>query len=86
MDVKNKTPRINGHSIEWGKSTWDPKEKSIRNRYDNTTTGRFNKSGSGEIPWDDFKNMIKESIQQDEFNNNELSEILTDISNKIKTL
>ena len=86
MDVKNKTQKINGHSIEWGNSTWNSNEKSVRNRYDNTTTGKFNKSGSGEIPWEDFKQMIKESIKKNEFDNSELSEILNEISDKLKTL
>lgn len=86
MDVKSKTKRNNGHSIEWGNSTWDENEKSIRNRYDNTETGRFNKSGSGEIPWNDFKQMISESIKGNEFSNAELAEILKNISTKLGTL
>ena len=86
MEVKDSTPKSGGHKIEWGKATWNNSEKSIRNRYDNTTTGKFNKTGSSEIPWEDFKMMIKESIARGELNNIELGEILNDISTKLKTL
>lgn len=86
MNVKNKLKITDAHSIEWGNATWNNNEKSIRNRYDNIQTNKFNKSGSSEIPWNDFKEMIQESIKQDEFNNSELSEILNQISNKLKTL
>ena len=85
MDVKEKTPVVNNHSIEWGDATWDSNEKSIRNRY-NTSEGKFNKAGSGEIPWEDFKLMISESIQRGHFSNKELSDILKDISEKLKTM
>ena len=84
MKVKENTKPLNGHSIEWGDATWNDSEKSIRNRYDNVTTGKFNKSGSGEIPWEDFKLMIKESIKRDKFNNQELGEILDEISTNLK--
>lgn len=86
MDVKENTTKSSGHSIEWGGATWNNREKSIRNRYDNVSTGKFNKSGSGEIPWEDFKLMIKESISRGQLNNAELGEILDDISTKLKTL
>lgn len=69
-----------GHSIEWGEATWDSDDFSIRNRYDNVSTGRFNKAGSSEIPWDDFRLMIKQSILRRHLNNNDLAEILRDIA------
>ena len=69
-----------GHSIEWGDSTWDINKKSIRNRYDNIQTGKFNKAGSGEIPWDDFKLMIQTSIEQNKFTNAELIDFLKKIA------
>lgn len=85
MNVKEKTPVNNNHSIEWGEATWNSNDKSIRNRYD-TNSGKFNKAGSGEIPWDDFKLMISESIKRGQFTNSELSTILDDISGKLKNL
>lgn len=87
MNVKEKTAVNinNNHSIEWGDATWDGNDKSIRNRYD-TSSGRFNKAGSGEIPWEDFKSMISESIKRGQLTNSEMSNILTDISDKLKTL
>ncbi len=80
MDVKDKFINTSSHSIEWGNATWDDAEFSIRNRYDNATTGKFNKAGSGEIPWEDFKLMIKQSILKKQLDNSELAEILKDIS------
>tara|TARA_Y100000780_G_scaffold209671_1_gene207383 strand:- start:355 stop:615 length:261 start_codon:yes stop_codon:yes gene_type:complete len=86
MEVKESTSKNGGHSVEWGNATWNNSEKSIRNRYDNVSTGKFNKSGSGEIPWEDFKIMIKESISRGQFDNSELGEILDEISTKLKKL
>lgn len=88
MKVKESTLKSDGHSIEWGNPTWDEAndaDKSIRNRYD-TPAGKFNKSASGEIPWEDFKMMIKESIHRGQLNNSEIGEILDVISAKMKTL
>ncbi|HOZ30611.1 MAG TPA: hypothetical protein PLL66_06805 [Bacteroidales bacterium] len=82
VDKKYQNPNDVNHSIEWGESTWDENCFSIRNRY-NLESGKFNKAGSGEIPWNDFKTMIKESIEKNIFTNAELSEILNSISEKI---
>ncbi len=71
------------HSIEWGEATWNSSDFSIRNRYDNNTTGKFNKSGSSEIPWDDFKLMIFQSIERKHFTNKDLADILRKISDVI---
>ena len=78
LDDNNK----NNHSIEWGVSTWNQTEFSIRNRY-NTSNGKFNKSGSSEIPWDDFNLMILESIERKHFSKKELASILYKIADNI---
>ena len=83
MDVLDVFHDYNGHSIEWGNATWDPADSSIRNRYDDVVTGRFNKAGSSEVPWDDFKLMLKQSIIKKKFNNAELADVLRDIANVI---
>lgn len=80
MEVTDKTIIGSGHSLEWGKATWDKADFSIRNRYDNTTTGRFNKTGSSEVPWADFKLMIKQSILKKQLSPSDLAEILKDIA------
>jgi hypothetical protein len=82
MNVNDKIQISSNHSIEWGESTWDRDDFSIRNRY-NTDAGKFNQAGSSELPWHDFLLMIKESIGRDKFSNTELSQILTEIANKI---
>lgn len=83
MNVKDKFVNTPEHSIEWGEATWNSSEFSIRNRYDNSTTGKFNKAGSGEIPWEDFKLMIIQSIEKKHFTNKDLSVILRKISDVI---
>jgi hypothetical protein len=84
MKVKDKTKISETHSIEWGYATWDNNSISIRNRYDSIETGKFNKAGSSEIPWNDFKLMIEQSILKKKLNNQELSEILKCIADTIK--
>jgi hypothetical protein len=83
MKVNDKITTSEIHSIEWGKSTWNSKSESIRNRYDNAEGDKFNYAASAEIPWEDFKLMIKGSIERDHFNNEELSELLNEISLKL---
>ncbi len=73
------------HSIEWGKSTWDENEYSIRNRF-NTEEGRFNKIASSEIPWFDFNLMILESIKRNRFSKEEICEISNQITEYFKKL
>jgi hypothetical protein len=82
MDVKYKKlfPDIQNYSIEWGYSTWsedeleENKDWSIRNRYEKSGGG-FNVRGSSEIPWEDFKKLIKESVNENQFSNKELRTI-----------
>ncbi|MBL7725417.1 MAG: hypothetical protein JNK27_14815 [Chitinophagaceae bacterium] len=77
-----------GYSIEWGYATWsrdeEPENKdwSIRNRYTNES-GRFNYAGSSEVPWEDFKRMIVESIKRGQFDQQELAEILSEIATSL---
>jgi hypothetical protein len=83
MNVKDKYHNSPSHSIEWGEATWDSTDVSIRNRKDNPTTGRFNQAGSSEVPWEDFKIMIHQSILKKKFTNAQLAQILNDISKVI---
>lgn len=80
MKATDKFINTPNHSIEWGNATWDLTHFSIRNRYDSSTTRRFNKTNSSEISWEDFKLMIKQSILRKKLSNAELSEILKDIA------
>lgn len=84
MDVKDRVQDSEGHSIEWGAATWNPNDLSIRNRYDNVDSGKFNRSGSGEIPWKDFNLMINHSISRGKFSKEELAEILVSIAANLK--
>jgi len=86
MNVTDKITTSKIHSIEWGDATWDAKDVSIRNRYDNASGGKFNYAGSAELPWEDCKIMIAESIKRSHFSNSELGEIMDEISTKLKTL
>ncbi|KAF2519518.1 hypothetical protein E0W68_03995 [Flavobacterium salilacus subsp. salilacus] len=83
MNPKDTFKDNSSHSIEWGEATWDNSEFSIRNRYDNPKTGKFNYAGSAEIPWEDFKMMIEQSITRGHFTEPELIEILKEIAKKL---
>jgi hypothetical protein len=83
MNVKDKFIENPEHSIEWGISIWDSAVISIRNRYDNPITKKFNKQGSSEISWEDFKLMVKHSILKRQLTSSELADILRDISSVI---
>ena len=83
MNVNDRLVNNEAHSIEWGDATWDEDDFSIRNRYDNVETGRFNKAGSSEVPWEDFNLMVNQSIVRGHFTNAQISEILTSIANRL---
>ena len=84
MDVKDKFEGSGGHSIEWGQATWNSNDFSVRNRYDNSESGRFNKFGSSEIPWTDFNLMINQSLVKGKFSKSELADILTSIATSLQ--
>lgn len=54
-------------------------EKSIRNRFNNSINGRFNKFGSSEINWNNFNEMIIQSIRNNEFSKEEIIRIKNEI-------
>jgi hypothetical protein len=91
MEVKDKVTFEDhkGYSIEWGNATWtekleaSKKSKSIRNRY-TKEDGGFNVRGSSEVPWEDFKMMIEESIKRGHFSTEDLADILSTISDTLR--
>lgn len=52
------------HSIEFGRSTWNPNEISARNRYD-TTRGNFLPHSSSELPLRDVVTLVREVLDRD---------------------
>jgi hypothetical protein len=83
MKVTDDYKHTNEHSIEWGNATWDISDFSVRNRYDNAKNGKFYRAGSGEIPWEEFKLMIKQSILKKQFTKAEMADILADTAKSI---
>ncbi len=57
MDVTNSIEISDGHTIEWGRSTWDHEAVSIRNRY-RTATGGFSPRSSSELPIQDLEHLV----------------------------
>ena len=53
MQVLGSKKIDNGYSIEWGNSTWDARERSIRNRYE-----PFSPHSSSELPIGDLEHLI----------------------------
>jgi hypothetical protein len=54
----------NGHRIEFGRSTWNLDEWSVRNRYP-TRNGGFSPRSSSEIPLRDIQLIVAALAEQD---------------------
>jgi len=64
MKVEDKVDLGNGHFIEFGWSSWNETERSVRNRYP-TSTGGFSLRSSSEVSLQDFEHMIREIARRD---------------------
>jgi len=64
MDVEAKHIVGKGHSIEFDNSTWDKKQKSVRNRY-TTAKGGFSPHSSSEMPITDVASMAIQTLNRD---------------------
>jgi len=53
MNVIDSVQIANGHTIEWGYSTWDPNATAIRNRYE-----PFSPHSSSELPIEDLEHLL----------------------------
>jgi hypothetical protein len=82
-------PSLDNHEIQIGISTWtennplDEQSESIRRAVYNAE-GKFSPHGSSEIPIEDMTLLIRACIQRDKISLQEMSDILTDISESIK--
>lgn len=61
MKVEKVIELGNGHKIEFGKASWNEQATSLRNRYP-TKNGGFSPRSSSEIPIEDVKILLKESV------------------------
>lgn len=85
MNVKDTVELGSGHFIEFGYSTWDPSQESVRNRY-STSTGGFNRFGSSEIPLDDIEGIVIETAKRDKLEKNEIVRIIKELLNSLERL
>ncbi len=53
MNVIDSLEIADGHTIEWGHSTWDPQATSIRNRYE-----PFSPHSASEFPIEDLEHLV----------------------------
>jgi hypothetical protein len=83
MKVEKRIDLGQGHSIEFGKATWDPNSISIRNRYP-TSTGGFSPRSSSEIPIEDVKLIVTESVKNGYIPDFQLIEIAEACLTKLK--
>lgn len=74
MKVEKVIDLENGHKIEFGKATWNEHATSIRNRY-LTSNGDFSPRSSSEMPIEDVKILLKESVKNGYISEAELIEI-----------
>lgn len=84
MIVHHVLPLGGGHSIEIGNSTWDDAARSIRDRYDDPTTGHFNPHSSSEIPMDDLVLLSTFAAKHDELSASQCAEIIMTLADSIK--
>lgn len=85
MDVKDTVDLGSGHFIEFGNSTWDASQESVRNRY-STSTGGFNRFSSSEIPLDDIEEIVTETAKRDKLEKNEIVRIIKELLNSLERL
>jgi len=64
MDVQDTVDLGQGHLIEFGRATWNPEDRSVRNRYP-TSTGGFSPRSSSEIPLLDLEPLAIETARRD---------------------
>jgi|SRR6185312_15229093 len=83
MKVEKRINLGNGHSIEFGKATWNEDSISIRNRYP-TSTGGFSPRSSSEIPIEDVKIIVEQSISNGYIDDYQLIEIAELCIKKLK--
>jgi hypothetical protein len=84
MNIQHVLPLGGGHSIEIGDSTWDKTDRSIRNRYDDPTTGHFSPHSSSELPMDDLVLLAKFAAQYDELTASQCAEMIMALAESIK--
>lgn len=74
MKVEKTIELEDGHKIEFGKSTWDENAISLRNRYP-TSNGGFSPRSSSEIPIQDLKVIMEETVKNGYISNEGLIEL-----------
>lgn len=83
MKVKEREPMGEGHSIEWGDSSWDDGAVSVRNRYENSS-GRFDPHSSSEIPIGDLRHIVIESAKRGYIDDNEALEMIKELAASVR--
>lgn len=84
MDVQHVKSLGAGHSLELGRSTWDPDNaRSIRDRWA-TAGGGFSPRSSSEVPIASLTPMIEFAAAHDELTTAECAEIITALAASIK--
>ena len=83
MKVEKTIDLGNRHKIEFGESTWDEDSLSVRNRYP-TSTGGFSPRSSSEIPLNDVKLIVINSIEHGYLSKDDIFEIIESGLNELK--
>ena len=83
MRVEIEVNLDNGHSIEFGHSTWDDEKLSVRNRYPRSDGG-FSPHSSSELPIEDVLPIALETLKRDFLSQEHTLEILQAALDSIK--
>lgn len=83
MNVKDKVDLGNDHFIEFGDSTWDKEEESVRNRYP-TSTGGFSPRSSSEIALHDIEPIVIETARRNKLPKDTIMRIIRELMNSLE--
>ena len=84
MNVQKRSPPLAaGNTIEIGEATWNPSDRSIRDRWP-TKTGGFSPRSSSEVPMDSLVPMLAFAAQHDELSAADCATIISALAESIK--
>ena len=82
MDVEDVVDLGDGHSIEFGRATWNTEAQSVRNRYE-TRSGGFSPHSSSEFPVEDVEPIAIETARRDLLSPNSAAVIIQALAESI---
>lgn len=83
MNVQHTLDLGDKHFIEIGEATWDPNDRSVRDRWPAASPSGFNPHSSSEVPISSLVPMLTFVAQHDELSAAECAEIIVALADSI---